>query len=83
MSFLPDFYADLPGEADRLDKEMREKVQIAQLSDTVVGKAKERLVESIQKDFKNKLIDFEKEYLEKDCVQTKTTKSGKQRWTLS
>ena len=65
MSFLPDFYADLPGEADRLDKEMKEKVQIAQLSDTVVGKAKERLVESIQKDFKNKLIDFEKEYLEK------------------
>ena len=65
LSFLPDFYADLPGEADRLDKEMREKVQIAQLSDTVVGKAKERLVESIQKDFKNKLIDFEKEYLEK------------------
>ena len=44
---------------------MKEKVQIAQLSDTVVGKAKERLVESIQKDFKNKLIDFEKEYLEK------------------
>ena len=40
-------------------------MQIAQLSDTVVGKAKERLVESIQKDFKNKLIDFEKEYLEK------------------
>lgn len=65
LSFLPDFYADLPGEADRLDKEMKEKVQIAQLSDTVVGKAKERLVESIQKDFKNKLIDFEKEYLEK------------------
>lgn len=65
LSFLPDFYADLPGEADRLDKEMREKVQIAQLSDTVVGKAKERLVESIQKDFRNKLIDFEKEYLEK------------------
>ena len=59
LSFLPDFYAD------RLDKEMREKVQIAQLSETVVGKAKERLVESIQKDFKNKLIDFEKEYLEK------------------
>lgn len=65
LSFLPDFYADLPGEADRLGKEMREKVQITQLSDTVVGKAKERLVESIQKDFKNKLIDFEKEYLEK------------------
>ena len=83
LSFLPDFYADLPGEADRLDKEMKEKVQIAQLSDTVVGKAKERLVESIQKDFKNKLIDFEKEYLEKDCVQTRMTKSGKRRWTLS
>ena len=65
LSLLPNFYADLPGEIERLDKEMNEKIQVAQLSDTVVGKAKERLIESIQKDFKNKLINFEKEYLEK------------------
>lgn len=65
VAYLPDFYNDLPKETELLNAEMAEKIQEAELSQAVEGKAKERMIETIKKDYKEKYLDFERDYLQK------------------